>query len=116
VTAFRVTIDGRAYEGDYGDKADAVYGCMRKDDIDRSRAVTASMPHINMDEHRTGSLFRVPREEIEARPEWKAFRERQQQLVAENHAPSVVTIERVVGRKVTKKVHRVLGFHPATGP
>jgi hypothetical protein len=34
VTAFRVSIDGRAYEGHYDSPANAVFGCMRKDEID----------------------------------------------------------------------------------
>ena len=34
---YRVNIDGRIYEGSYGSKANAVFGAICKDQIDRNR-------------------------------------------------------------------------------
>lgn len=85
MTAFHVDIDGRKYEGDYGDVADAIYGCMRKDAIDRR-------------EERRGIESRMSPAGRQAIHE---LRRRQGPLQV------MVGAEEVRGRKVTKKVHKV---------
>lgn len=79
---FRINIDGRIYEGEYGSKPDAVYGAMCKDSIDRGRACYAIASTKDRSE---------------------AYRE----MYAEDAAPSLIGVEKL-DHRVTKKIHRVL--------
>lgn len=84
MTAFRVTIDGRAYEGHYDSPANAVFGCMRKDEIE--------------------NCPRPPREW--KTPEGKAQYERKRTRARDRLSPPlVIHVEEVTGRKVARKVH-----------
>lgn len=112
-TGWRVTIDGRVYEGGWAGKPEAAYGAMLKDEINRSRATHDSMPPIPPT-YGPGGLFRASREELEAKPEWIAWREAVAALHAEDAGPSTVTVEPIYGRRVTKKVHRY--WPPPQGP
>lgn len=110
MTAFRVDIDGRVYEGHYDGRINAVYGAMLKDSIERHREVSALAPYArqNNDHHSPSCTYSLAPHysscTCHIMSEW---RKAANALSQDEASPTLIGVEKIVGRKVAKKVHRV---------
>ena len=89
MTAFRVTIGERAYEGHYDSPTNAVFGAMRKD------------------ENCLCAERKVPSRWWETKTGKELHRLETGRVQSMLSAPLAIFVEEVKGRKITKKVERV---------